>query len=104
MAVLPRVVLGFVAGVSLAPLIERVVVPVLLMFVLLPLFGTAGVMVWHRIPTRIARKIKPGMELLLIVPMLVLGGWVALLVGPFVEPARLGGDFPLGAAPDLGRP
>ena len=39
-------------------------------------------MVWHRMPTRLARKLKPGMELFLIVPMLVLGGWVALQVGP----------------------
>ena len=82
MAALPSVVIGFVAGLYLAPLIERVVVPVLLMFVLLPLFGTAGVLLWHRMPTRLARKLKPGMELVLIVPMLVLGGWVALQAGP----------------------
>jgi len=102
MAALPSVVIGFVAGLYLAPLIERVVVPVMLMFVLLPLFGTAGVMVWHRIPTRLARKIKPGMELLLIVPMLVLGGWVALLVGPSVETSLFGGDFRLWVSSALG--
>lgn len=102
MAALPSVVIGFVAGLYLAPLIERVVVPVMLMLVLLPLFGTAGVMVWHRIPTRIARKIKPGMELLLILPMLVLGGWVALLIGPSVEAAVFGGDFRLWVSSALG--
>ena len=95
MAALPSVVIGFVAGLYLAPLIERVVVPVLLMFVLLPLFGTAGVMVWHRLPARLARRLKPGMELALILPMLVFGGWVALQAGPFVEAALFGGDFRL---------
>jgi phosphate transport system permease protein len=95
MAALPSVVIGFIAGLYLAPLVERVVVPVLLMFVLLPLFGTAGVLLWHRMPTRLAKKLKPGMELALIVPMLVLGGWVALQAGPYAEAALFGGDFRL---------
>jgi phosphate transport system permease protein len=79
-----------------------VVVPVLLMLVLLPLFGTAGVLLWHRMPTRLAKKLKPGMELALIVPMLVLGGWVALQAGPFVEAALFGGDFRLWVSRVLG--
>jgi phosphate transport system permease protein len=102
MAALPSVVIGFVAGLYLAPLVERVVVPVLLMFVLLPLFGTAGVLLWHRMPTRLARKLKPGMELVLIVPMLVLGGWVALQAGPIVEGAVFAGDFRLWVSRALG--
>ena len=102
MAALPSVVIGFVAGLYLAPLIERVVVPVLLMFVLLPVFGTAGVLIWHRIPTKVARKLKPGMELALILPMMILGGWVALLLGPTIEAALFGGDFRLWVTSALG--
>jgi phosphate transport system permease protein len=102
MAALPSVVIGFIAGLYLAPLVERVVVPVLLMLVLLPLFGTAGVLLWHRMPTRLAKKLKPGMELVLIVPMLVFGGWVALQAGPFVEASLFGGDFRLWVSRVLG--
>jgi phosphate transport system permease protein len=102
MAALPSVVIGFVAGLYLAPLIERVVVPVLLMFVLLPLFGTAGVLFWHRIPTRLARKLRPGTELALILPLMILGGWVALQLGPPVESALFGGDFRLWVTRALG--
>ena len=71
MAALPSVVIGFIAGLYLAPLVERVVVPVLLMLVLLPLFGTAGVLLWQ--PAAHARwrgSSSPGMELALIVPLL----------------------------------
>ena len=81
MAALPSVVIGFVAGLYLAPLIERVVVPVLLMFVLLPLFGTAGVLVWRRSHAPRAAA-QAGHGAALILPLLVLGGWVALLLGP----------------------
>jgi phosphate transport system permease protein len=102
MAALPSVVIGFIAGLYLAPLVERVLVPVLLMFVLLPVFGTAGVLVWNRIPTTVARRAKPGMELLLILPMMLLGGWVALQVGPAVETAAFGGDFRLWVSRVLG--
>jgi phosphate transport system permease protein len=102
MAALPSVVIGFIAGLYLAPLVERVVVAVLLMLVLLPLFGTAGVLIWKRLPTRAVRRLKPGMELVLILPLLVLGGWVALQAGPFVEAWLFRGDFRLWVSSVLG--
>ena len=50
MAALPSVVIGFIAGLWLASRVEREIVPVLLMVVLLPLFGTLGVLLWDRLP------------------------------------------------------
>jgi phosphate transport system permease protein len=102
MAALPSVVVGFIAGLWLAPLVERVVVPVLLMGILLPLFGTAGVVLWRALPTAIARRLKAGMELALIVPLLVLGGWLALQAGPWVERVAFHGDFKLWLSTALG--
>ncbi|HET7746973.1 MAG TPA: ABC transporter permease subunit [Vicinamibacteria bacterium] len=102
MAALPSVVIGFVAGLYLAPLVERIVVPVLLMFLLLPLFGTAGVFVWRYLPVRVAKKLRPGMELCLIVPMMLLAGWVALQAGPHVERWLFSGDFRLWVSSALG--
>ena len=95
MAALPSVVVGFIAGLWLASRVERAVVPVLLMFLLLPAFGTAGVLAWDRLPRDLHKRLKPGMEIALILPMLVLGGWVALRLGPGVEEALFGGDFRL---------
>jgi len=93
MAALPSVVIGFIAGLWLASRVERHVVGVLLMLLLLPAFGTAGILLWERIPSRLRRGLKPGMELALIVPLLLLGGWLALGIGPGVESAAFGGDF-----------
>jgi len=93
MAALPSVVIGFIAGLYLAPLVERHVVAVLLMLPLMPLFGTAGVLFWQRLPSGVARRLKPGMELALIIPLLLLGAWTSLRLAPFIEATVFGGDF-----------
>jgi phosphate transport system permease protein len=95
MAALPSVVIGFLAGLWLAGRVERNVVPVLLMIVVLPIFGTAGVFLWDRVPRGIRSRLRPGMEIALIVPLLVVGGLFAFWVGPAVEAGLFRGDFQL---------
>jgi phosphate transport system permease protein len=92
MAALPSVVIGFLAGLYLASLMERNLVAVFLMFLLLPVFGTGGIVFWRRLPKKMLTRLKPGSELFLIVPMLVLGGALALLLGPGVEAWLFRGD------------
>ena len=67
--------------------------PVLLMMVLMPLFGTAGFLLWDRLPRRFRQGLKPGMEIAVILPLLLLGAWVCLNIGPWVEAGVFGGDF-----------
>jgi phosphate transport system permease protein len=95
MAALPSVVVGFIAGLWLASRVEREIVPVLLMAVLLPLFGSLGVLFWDRLPRALLKRLKPGMELALILPLLLAGGWFALALGPHAEKWLFGGDFRL---------
>jgi phosphate transport system permease protein len=95
MAALPSVVVGFIAGLWLAGRVERNVVPVLLMIVLMPLFGTAGVLLWDRIPRGLRGRLRPGMEMALIVPLLLLGGLAAYGLGPAAEAGLFRGDFQL---------
>jgi phosphate transport system permease protein len=101
MAALPSVVVGFVAGLYLAPLVERHVVPILLMMVVMPAAGTAGVLVWGLLP-RAARRLKPGMELALIVPLLLFGVWVSQQLAPAAERVLFGGDFRMWLSTALG--
>jgi phosphate transport system permease protein len=102
MAALPSVVIGFVAGLWLAPIVELWVVPVLLMIVLLPAIGTAGVLLWKPLPRRLTQRLKPGMELFLIVPLLALGVVLAIQLGPSLELAFFKGDFKLWLSTALG--
>jgi phosphate transport system permease protein len=95
MAALPSVVVGFIAGLWLASRVERNIVPVLLMVVLLPLFGTLGVLFWDRLPRGFRARLRPGMEIAVVIPLILVGAAVALFLGPTVEAGVFGGDFRL---------
>ena len=77
MASLPSVILGFLAALWLAPLLETRVPSFLLMLVCLPaaayLFGS----VWSTLPMGYRKWIKPGSEFLVFVPILVLVAYLA---------------------------
>ncbi len=94
MAALPSVVVGFIAGLWLASRVERNIVPVLLMVVLLPFFGTLGVLFWDRL-RGFRSRFRPGMEIAVILPLILAGAAVALLLGPAAEAGLFGGDFRL---------
>ncbi len=102
MAALPSVVIGFIAGLWLAPLVERNVVAVFLMLPILPLAGLTALFVSPALPLPLRRRLKPGSEALLIVPLLLLGGWLALSLAPVVERLLFAGDFRLWLAQSLG--
>ena len=92
MAALPSVVIGFLAGLYLASVVERHLAAVFLMMVLMPAFGTGGILVWHLLPRRVAQRLPLGTEVLLIVPLLLAAGALAVWIGPYVEVWLLGGD------------
>ena len=93
MAALPSVVIGFIAGLWLASRVEAHLVPVLLLLVFMPLLGTAGVLFWDRLPDGLRRRLRPGTELVAILPLLVVGAFLAFLAGPLVEAALFGSDL-----------
>jgi len=92
MAALPSVVIGFLAGLYLATVVEKHLVAVFLMMVLMPIFGTSGFLFWKLMPRRISQGLRPGMEVFLILPLLVAAGWTAVAIGPWTELAFFGGD------------
>jgi phosphate transport system permease protein len=93
MAALPSVVLGFLAGLWLAPAIERIV-PGLFVF---PLVLTAAILVaflgWGSLPRAIRRRVRAGTEVFLLLPVVILAAWVAFAIGGLIETGLLGGDY-----------
>ncbi|HET9370590.1 MAG TPA: ABC transporter permease subunit [Vicinamibacterales bacterium] len=85
MAALPSVVIGFVGGLYLAPLVERNLVASLLLIIALPVAGTSGALLWNFVPPEVRTRLRTGTELLVIVPLLIFGGWLALMLAPGVE-------------------
>lgn len=93
MAALPSVVIGFLAGLYLAGVVERNLAAVVSMMLLMPLVATAGVFAWRALPRRLSQGARAGTELALIVPLLVLGGWLSFQVAPLLESWLFGGDI-----------
>ncbi len=85
MASLPSVILGFLAALWLAPLVEQHVPSFLLMLFILPVTAAAFGAIWNRMPYRVRRHIRQGHEFIFIVPLLALGAWAAWQLGPALE-------------------
>jgi phosphate transport system permease protein len=92
MAALPSVVIGFLAGLYLASVVEKNLVAVFVMMILMPIFGTSGVILWRFLPRAVSLRLRAGMEVVLIVPLVFAAGWIAVQIGPSVEGWLFGGD------------
>lgn len=93
MAALPSVVLGFLAGLWLAPAIEPIVPGVLATAVVLPLLVLGFGAIWHRLPVAVRRWCGPGTEVIVLLPLLLLGVQACLAVNDPLERVLFGGDF-----------
>ncbi len=91
MASLPSVILGFLGGLWLAPLLERHVAGVLLLLPTVALTIISASWVWSRLPGHVKDRL-PGPEVFYVAVSL-LGIWLALAIGPWMEGAFWGGDF-----------
>ena len=93
MAALPSVVLGFLAGLWLAPMVERIVPGLFLLPLVVPLSILAALVAWRAVPLAVRGVVRPGTELVLLVPVVLVGAWLAFLLGGLVEQALLGGNY-----------
>jgi phosphate transport system permease protein len=95
MAALPSVVLGFLAGLWLAPRVERLFPAFLAMGVSVPVAAVVGGALWARLPRRWIARLPDGAEIgwIMIAIALAMAGAIAL-ASP-LESALFGGSFPV---------
>jgi phosphate transport system permease protein len=93
MAALPSVVLGFLAGLWLAPTVEGIVPGIFLMPIVVPAVILLTLVAWRALPPRYRRWARPGAELFLLIPVALIGGWLAIHLGGVVEAWLLGNDY-----------
>lgn len=91
MASLPSVVLGFLAALVFAPIVERAVPATLAAFVLVPFAYLLGAHLWQLIPHRRILLLQR-YRLLFLIPPLFFGLFVALWSGPLVENLLFAGN------------
>jgi phosphate transport system permease protein len=102
MEALPTVVLGFLAGLWLAPLIDNNLVGILLCIVLLPASMVFASYVWHLLPQSLTSRIPAGWEAALLMPVLVFTVWGVFQIGHPIEAVLFGGDLPNYLSNELG--
>ena len=93
MAALPTVILGFLAGLWFAPWVEENLAGLFLMAICIPPGLMAFSWVWHRYDNRLKERLPDGWEPVLLLPVLLLLGAVALWLAEPVQTALFGGDL-----------
>ncbi len=90
---LPTVVLGFIAALVLAPLVEEWIGAVLLGFFALPMGLMIGAFVWQTLPAQIALKYDGFPKFTLMGVSILVTAWVAAQLGTTLERVMFYGDF-----------
>lgn len=91
MAALPTVILGFLGGLWLAPIIEANLSSVLSIFVFLPVVLFLFALAWSSLPDKLI-KATSGWYGLIVTPLILLSVYLAFALGPFFENVFFDGD------------
>ena len=93
MAALPSVVLGFIAGLWLAPMLERVVPGLFVLPVVMTVSILVAAAAWRSLPATVRGRVRPGGEVFLVTPVVVVAIWASFWLGGVAETFLLGGDY-----------
>ncbi|WP_236176491.1 ABC transporter permease subunit [Pseudomonas qingdaonensis] len=102
MEAMPTVILGFFAGLFLAPYLEGHLPGVFSLFVVMPFGILLAGFIWSRLPESIRLRVPDGWESAILIPVILFTGWGALTLSPFLETWFFGGDMRLWITNDLG--
>ncbi len=94
MEALPTVILGFLAGLWLAPIVEGNLPGVFSILVLLPIMTILTAWLWTKLPAVIRERIPDGWEAAILIPIVILVGVVSMLASPTLELWLFNGDMP----------
>lgn len=94
MAAIPSVVVGFLAGLWLAPLVDSSILTLFLTFIIVPALVFASMLIWRRIPpSSPLGHLTRGKEFIAVVPLVLLGIYLSWLLAGMAEASLFSGDF-----------
>lgn len=102
MEALPTVILGFLAGLWLAPFFELHLPGIAIMLVMLPLGVLAFAYGWHHMPKKIRWMVPDGWTALLLIPVVAFLAWFSFALSLPVEELFFGGNMRGWITNDLG--
>ncbi|MCD5973117.1 ABC transporter permease subunit [Pseudomonas quasicaspiana] len=102
MEAMPTVILGFFAGLFLAPYLEGHLPGVFSLMLLTPVGILLAGFTWSRLPDSIRLRVPDGWESAILLPVVLLVGWFSLSMSPHLENWFFGGDMRMWISHDLG--
>lgn len=102
MQALPTVVLGFLAGLWLAPFIEKNLLGVFSIFIILPVGILGASFVWTLLPGRIRHGLPDGWEAGLLIPVILIFSYLSFELSSPVENIFFDGDLRFWITNELG--
>jgi len=94
MAAIPTVIIGFLAALWLAPIIERSLGAVFFSMILIPAALMIAVLLWQPLRRNESlKRVERGYEFLAVAPVLLLGFAIAAVLGPLMEQWLFAGDL-----------
>lgn len=104
MEALPTVILGFFAGLFLAPFVEGHLPGIFSLLLLTPIGIIVAAYGWSRLPERVRLAVPDGWEAALLIPVVLAVGAFAISMSGHMENWFFGGDMRLWLSNDLGIP
>ncbi|WP_173476979.1 ABC transporter permease subunit [Pseudomonas protegens] len=102
MEAMPTVILGFFAGLFLAPYVEGHLPGIFSLLLLLPIGILVAGFAWSRLPESLRLKVPDGWESAILIPVIIFVGFLSLYMSPFMENWFFGGDMRMWISHDLG--
>ena len=93
MAALPSVILGFFAGLWMAPKIEKIFPAVFTMFIIIPVFTIIAVYIWSKLPTGFTKRFRVGTEIFFLIPVIIVAVLISLGLNSNIEDLFFAGDY-----------
>ncbi|MCU1740511.1 MULTISPECIES: ABC transporter permease subunit [unclassified Pseudomonas] len=102
MEAMPTVILGFFAGLFLAPYVEGHLPGIFSLLMLLPIGILVAGFGWSRLPESLRLRVPDGWESAILIPVILFVCWLSLFMSPHLETWFFGGDMRMWISHDLG--
>ncbi|ARD45053.1 phosphate ABC transporter permease [Colwellia sp. PAMC 21821] len=102
MEALPTVILGFLAGLWLAPIIEIYLPAICLLLIFIPSSVFITAFAWHKLPREYKTHIPETWAPIILIPAILVAAYAAFAFSPILELHLFGGDVRQFITNDLG--
>ena len=93
MEALPTVILGFLAGLWLAPFVEGYLSAVFSILILLPIMMIVTAWLWRFAPASWRHRLGSGWEVLVLIPVIVALIWLCVMASPVIDQLFFNGNI-----------